>query len=153
MDMSLVSKEIDVRPMNEDDYEWVVDYMKSVDSPLYIQKQYRYKVECIFGDCISDGVNYLKSLPSDHRIFIAESNGEKIGMLYFIKGERERGTKRSYLIIIVDSFESELMTENVVKAIYDMCPDRTLLQYYGVKDKESAEGFVNKSRLRSRKTA
>lgn len=86
-----------IREAREEDFEWVENLMQNA-LETYYDGDHRAHAKRIFDTHISGGVDRLGFFSFEQRMFIAEVNGERAGMIHVV-GKRQSTYKISPLIV------------------------------------------------------
>ena len=89
---------IHIREAREDDQEWVADLMyRTLDA--YYDGDHRAHAKRIFSAHMEGGVDKVGFFSFEQRMFIAEVNGERAGLIHVV-GKRQQTYKISPLIVV-----------------------------------------------------
>lgn len=86
-----------IREAKRDDFEWVSDLMDVALAPYY-GGDHRAHAQRIFSTHISGGIDRIGHFSHEQKMYIAEVNGERAGMIHLV-GKRQETYKISPLIV------------------------------------------------------
>ena len=94
----MTTKDVVIREAVSNDFDWVVNLMHETLEPFY-GGDHKAHAKRIFQAHINGGYDQVGFFSFEQRMFIAESNGVKAGMIHIV-GKRQRTYKISPLIIV-----------------------------------------------------
>jgi ASC-1-like (ASCH) protein/ribosomal protein S18 acetylase RimI-like enzyme len=95
--MTIENAEVTIREAIEDDFVWVSDLMQNALEPYY-GGDHRAHAGRIFKAHMSGGMDLVGFFSFEQRMFIAEANGVRAGMIHLV-GKRQQTYKISPLIL------------------------------------------------------